>query len=165
MRQFEAREVAKEYLAIVHGVPEEESGVIDLPIGPARASVVELKMAVIPDGQPALTEWNVVSRHGEPGRERTLLACRPHTGRQHQIRVHLEALGYPLVGDKLYGHDEVCFQRAADGEMTLRDLELLELPRQALHNHRLEFTSPATGERVRVVSPLAPDLAQYLAGR
>jgi len=165
MRQFEAREVAKEYLAIVHGAPERDAGVIDLAIGPARASQVELKMAVLADGQPALTEWNVVSRHLKPGGERTLLACRPHTGRQHQIRVHLEALGYPIVGDKLYGHDESCFQRAADDELSARDRELLELPRQALHNHRLEFTSPASGERVRVESPLARDLALYLADR
>jgi 23S rRNA-/tRNA-specific pseudouridylate synthase len=122
-------------------------------------------MAVLADGQPALTEWNVVSRHGDPGNERTLLACRPHTGRQHQIRVHLEAIGHPIVGDKLYGHDEACFQRSADGELSALDLERLELPRQALHNHRLEFISPASGERVRVVSPLASDLVQYLAER
>jgi 23S rRNA pseudouridine1911/1915/1917 synthase len=158
MRQFEQREVEKEYLAIVRGSPDQDAGTIDLPIGSARASTIGLKMAIGVDGQPARTDWNVVSRHGRC----TLVACRPFTGRQHQIRVHMEAIGHPLVGDKLYGHDERYFQKAADGELTARDLELLELPRQALHNRLLVFTSPSTGERIQVESPLAPDLVQYL---
>ena len=161
MRQFEARETEKEYLAIVHGVVEEDSGRIDLPIGPSRTSSVGLKMAVIADGQEAVTEWNVVERHARC----TLVACRPFTGRQHQIRVHLDAIGHALVGDKLYGVDDSLFQRYADDELTARDREQLELPRHALHNHRLAFTSPTTGARLTVESPLAADLRQYLDSR
>ncbi len=161
MRQFEARETEKEYLAIVHGVIEEERGTIDLPIGPSRTSIVSLKMAVIADGQEAATEWNVVERR----RNCTLVACRPLTGRQHQIRVHLDAIGHPLIGDKLYGVDDAVFQRYADGVSSERDLELLEIERHALHNHRLVFSSPSTGGRIAVESPLAADLRSYLDAR
>jgi len=158
MRQFEEREVEKEYLAIVQGEPEHEGGRIELPLGSARGSRIQLKMAVQMDGQPSVTEWRIERR--VPGY--ALVACRIFTGRQHQIRVHMEAIGHPLVGDKLYGYDENLFQKAADGTLTEQDYRLLELPRQALHSHRLVFTSPATGRREEAVSPLAADLEQFL---
>ena len=161
MRQFEARETEKEYLAIVHGTLEAEHGTIDLPIGPSRTSSVELKMAVVADGQEAVTRWRVLERH----RHCSLVACQPLTGRQHQIRVHMDAIGHPLVGDKLYGVDEAVFQRYADDQLTARDRELLELDRHALHNHQLSFTSPTTGGRITVTSPLAADLREYLDSR
>jgi len=161
MRQFEERETDKQYLAIVKGEPEHDGGRIELPLGPARGSKIGLKMAVQFDGQEALTEWRVVRR--VPGY--ALVACDIHTGRQHQIRVHLAAIGLPIVGDKLYGPDEMLFQKGADGTLDDADLRLLELPRQALHSHRIAFTSPATGERVVVESPLAPDLQRFLDER
>ncbi len=158
MRQFEDREVEKEYLAVVRGVPEEDGGEVDLSIGPSRTSAVHLKMACVADGQPASTTWRVLERRAGCA----LVLCLPHTGRQHQIRLHMDAIGHPLVGDKLYGQDEQVFLRAARDALTPRDLEVLELPRHALHNHRLAFTSPAGGERREVVSPLAEDLRAYL---
>ena len=161
MRQFEEREVEKQYLALVKGDPEHEGGRIEFPLGPARGSKIGLKMAVNLDGQEAVTEWRVVRR--VPGY--ALVACDIHTGRQHQIRVHLAAIGLPIVGDKLYGPDELLFQKGADGTLDDDDLRLLELPRQALHSHRLVFTSPATGARVEVESPLAPDLQRFLDER
>lgn len=161
MRQFEEREVEKEYLAVVRGEPEHEGGRIEHPLGSARASRIGLKMAVRSDGQPAVTEWSVVRR--VPGY--ALVSCRILTGRQHQIRVHLDAIGHPVVGDKLYGYDEAYFQKAADGTLTEEDYRVLEHPRQALHSHRLVFTSPATGQRVEAVAPLAPDLQRFLDER
>ena len=161
MRQFERREVAKEYLAVVEGSPADERGTIELALGSARASAIGLKMAVRSDGLPSRTDWKVRERHGDCA----LVACRPRTGRQHQIRVHLAAVGHPLVGDKLYGPDEAIFQRALEDELTGRDLALLRLPRHALHNHRLTFRSPASGRTVTVESPLARDLRSFLDQR
>ena len=157
MRQFERREVEKEYLAIVVGQPDEDSGTIDLPLGPDRHSQVHLRIAVVPDGLPARTRWRVLERRGG----HALVSCRPVTGRQHQIRVHLEAIGHPIVGDKLYGPDEEIFLRGARNELTERDQELLGLPRHALHNHRLVWRSPRSGERIEVTSPLAEDLSAW----
>jgi 23S rRNA pseudouridine1911/1915/1917 synthase len=160
-RQFEEHEVEKEYLAIVQGHPTSDEGVIELAIGSARASRIGLKMACRADGDEAKTAWRVLSRH----RGCALVHCQLFTGRQHQIRVHMEAIGHPLVGDKLYGGDDSYFQKQNDGELTPEDVRALELPRQALHHHRLVFTHPRTSERVEVISPLAPDLAAFLATR
>jgi len=159
MGQFERREVEKEYLAIVWGVPEREGGTVDLPIGPARASAIELKMTIAVDGAASRTDWRVLQRHDGC----SLFACSPYTGRQHQIRVHMEAIGHPVVGDKLYGPDEGLFQKGLDGELDQGDLRLLGMPRQALHNHRVAFRSPATGARLEVRSELPADMRQFLA--
>jgi 23S rRNA-/tRNA-specific pseudouridylate synthase len=77
----------------------------------------------------------------------------------------MDAIGHPLVGDKLYGVEDAVFQRYAEGGLTERDLALLELERHALHNHRLVFTSPSSGERIDVRSALPADLEDYLAFR
>ena len=158
LKQFEARSVEKEYLAIVWGELDRDAGRIEHPLAPARVSSIRLKMTVAEDGQPARTDYRVVARHAGY----TLVRCRLLTGRQHQIRVHLAALGHAVVGDKLYGPDEGCFQRAIEGALTRADLARLELPRQALHHDRLVFRTPAGGEQVEVTSPLAPDLAAFL---
>lgn len=160
MRQFERRQTEKEYLAVVHGEPRDDGGLIDLALGPARASRVHLKIAVQVDGLPSRTEWTVVERR----RGFALLSCRPLTGRQHQIRVHLEAIGHPVVGDKLYGGDEGLFLRNVKGELDAADRAALRLERHALHNHRLAWRSPRDGARREVVSPLAPDLRAFLDG-
>jgi len=164
VRQFEEREVDKEYLAIVQPpVPGEQgrTGRIDYPLAPARTSAVRVKMTVAADGLAARTDWRIVERYADC----SLLACRLHTGRQHQIRVHLAAIGHPVVGDKLYGPDELLFQKAADGRLERDDLERLELPRHALHSHKLAFDTPARGRRVALECPLAEDLRAYLAAR
>ncbi|MCY3001023.1 MAG: RluA family pseudouridine synthase [Planctomycetota bacterium] len=160
-RQFEEHEVGKEYLAIVRGSPTQDSGTVNDPIGSARGSSIGLKMACRPDGDEARTDWKVLERR----RGCSLVHCRLFTGRQHQIRVHLESIGHPLVGDKLYGYGEHYFQKYNDGELTPEDLAVLELPRQALHHHRLTFTHPRTGAAMAIESPLARDLAEFLASR
>jgi 23S rRNA pseudouridine1911/1915/1917 synthase len=158
MRQFEAHEIEKEYLAIVRGSPRGEGGTIDHPLSPALVGRVRLKMTTGPDGLPSETRWSVVER-----REGfTLISCRPRTGRQHQIRVHLDAIGHPIVGDKLYGLDEEYFLRAAAGELEARDLVALGMPRHALHNHRIAWHSPRTGARLEVESPLPADMRDFL---
>ena len=161
MRQFERRRVEKSYLAIVWGVPEEDGGSIRLPVGPSRTSAIRLKMAVDVDGLDSRTDWVVRER----AREHALLHCDLYTGRQHQIRVHLAAIGHPVVGDKLYGPDEMLFAKAQGEGLDQRDLRRLELDRHALHHHRLVFVTPAGGERVEVTSPLAPDLRAFMDQR
>lgn len=157
-RQFEAHLVDKTYLAIVSGDPDRDEGSIRMPIGPATASRIRLKMAVRGDGLEARTDFRVLERFGS----HALVECRLFTGRQHQIRLHLAAAGYPIVGDKLYGPDDELFIRSAEDRLTAEDLVLLELPRQALHHHRLAFDSPADGCRITVESPLAGDLQAFL---
>lgn len=161
MKRFEVRDVDKEYLAICWGQPEQEAGTIDLPLGPDRSSEVRLKMAPVPEGLEARTHWRVAQRYTDC----TLIAAKPFSGRQHQIRVHLAAIGLPLVGDKLYGEDEQLFLRAARGELDLHEERALGLPRHALHNHRIALTHPRTGERVEVRSPLPEDMSRFLEGR
>ena len=158
LKQFEARSVEKEYLAIVWGELDRDAGRIEYPLAPARASSIRLKMAVAEDGRPARTDYSVVTRHAGY----TLVRCKLLTGRQHQIRVHLAALGHPVVGDKLYGPDDGCFQRATESALTRADLARLELPRHALHHDRLLFRTPAGGPEVEVTSPLTPDLVAFL---
>jgi 23S rRNA pseudouridine1911/1915/1917 synthase len=157
-KQFERGTIEKEYLAVVHGSPVEDEGAVELPIGPARASQVRMKMAVQADGAEARTTWRVLERRGSFA----LLACRLFTGRQHQIRVHLAAIGHPVVGDKLYGADEELFLRGTRHELDERDLACLRLARHALHSHRLGWVSPSSGERRAVTSPLPPDLRAFL---
>ena len=153
--QFEDRLVKKGYLAIVEGVPEQASGSIDAPIRLSTTSPVDLEMTTAADGLHCKTDWETLAV--ENGR--SLLRLRIHTGRQHQIRVHMAAIGTPLIGDKLYGPDREIFLRYVAGEMTDFDREQLIIDRHALHSHRLVFTSPTSGESVEITSGLPDDLA------
>jgi 23S rRNA pseudouridine1911/1915/1917 synthase len=112
---------------------------------------------------PAATSFELCGRRrsADTGRAYCLLRCTLHTGRQHQIRVHLAALGLPVVGDKLYGPDETLFPRGADGELTAEDFALLELPRHALHAESLELDHPIDGRRLRIEAPFPADLAAF----
>lgn len=161
--QFAKRRVAKEYLAIVRGKPEHDSGVIELALRrtdadcPDGMSPVHLRMLVDPEGLPARTRYRVIARR----HDRSLVHLAPKTGRQHQLRVHLAAIGHPILGDKLYGPDEGAgFLEHIETGMT-PDLERrLGHSRHALHAFRCAIQHPRTQERIWFEAPLPPDLVQ-----
>lgn len=130
-RQLADRETEKHYLALVEGSMKEESGFIDAPIG--RHHQDRKKMAIVPEGRPSQTEWNVLAR----GRGCTLLDVHILTGRTHQIRVHMKSIGHPVCGDPIYGVDKG-----------------IRVPRLMLHAWRLTFSHPGTGVRMTMEAPL-----------
>lgn len=160
LRGSAAPPVGKTYLAITRGVPQATRVDLPLELDPDNSLRVKMRIAAPGSGLAATTGVEVVA--GRSGY--ALVRCELHTGRQHQIRVHLAAVGCPLVGDKLYGPDERLLARAADGELTDADRELLELPRHALHAHRYTLTHPMTGAALALVSPLPPDLQAFWDG-
>lgn len=143
-RQFETRQVKKTYLALVHGSVKTARGKITLPIG--RHERERKRMAVrTRKGRETETIFHVLRAVPDC----TLLAVVPTTGRTHQIRVHLAAIGHPVVGDKLYGgrRERTSRWRAA---------------RQLLHAWKLDFAHPCTGARVESTAPLPPDFQEVL---
>ena len=120
----------KHYRAVVYGKMKEPEGVIEKPIG--RSKTDRKKMAVDENGRWAKTEWRVLRQESD----RALLDVHIITGRTHQIRVHMASIGHPVLGDPLYGHGR-----------------LPAAPRLMLHAYSLEFTHPATGERLRFIAP------------
>lgn len=158
--QFERREVKKEYLALVHGELPDDEGEITLPIGIAEKSRIHLKRGInFKKGQPARTGFMVEKRF----KGFTLVRLRLFTGRHHQLRVHLSAIGHPIVGDKAYGFDETIFIRYHDGSLTDEDREALILPRQALHAARLTLTHVGLKEEMTFEAPLTKDVCDFMA--
>ena len=157
-KQFEAMAVQKSYLAIVEGRVAQKSGVIDLPLGPDSRSSIRLKTMPRSDGLAACTHWELRARHGEL----SLLECFPQTGRQHQIRVHLAAIGHPVVGDKLYGPDERYFIANLEGELDELARRELRLERHALHSHTLKLRHPMRDEALEIEAALPAELAALL---
>ena len=144
--QFSNRETEKQYVALVQGVPFEGAGSIQLPIG--RHPKVRVKMAVCEKGKQALTDWRTIESFGQ---DFALLECIIHTGRTHQIRVHLSHLGHVIAGDRTYGYKDA------------RN-DALKPPRVLLHAETLGFVHPATGEKIRFAVPLPADFTEYLSG-
>ena len=162
--QFRERRVRKEYLAFVWGLVEPSKGKIDRPIGRHRSDRKKMSsLYSLPRLREALTEWQVEAsfRLGPMGKRHTwvtLLRLRPHSGRTHQIRVHLADQGYPVVGDRLYGRGRG--ERGKDGaEFSL----LADFPRQALHAEKLGFIHPRTGIALDFKAPLPLDMQGLLA--
>ncbi len=159
--QFARHTVRKTYLAIVRGRPEwDGEELIDLPLGLVQdpAALISIRMEVRKDALPARTLVTVRERR----RDCALVACVPVTGRQHQIRAHLAAIGHPIVGDKLYGHGDQAFADYCDRGLTDELLARFELPRQALHATTVRLRHPVTGDELEVTSPLPADLREYL---
>ncbi|MCU1565879.1 MAG: pseudouridine synthase, partial [Pseudarthrobacter sp.] len=139
-RAFKERTVDKVYHAVVQGLPDPLVGTIDAPIG--RHPGHDWRFAVIEDGRPSVTHYEVVEAFGKA----SLVEVHLETGRTHQIRVHFSALRHPCAGDLTYGADP-------------RLAATLGLTRQWLHARELGFEHPVTGEPVRVVSDYPQDLA------
>lgn len=150
---FKEHQVQKVYLALARGAPDWDERTIDAPIGDDVDSPIRLKQAVRSDGQPALTRVTVLERLGAL----TLLRCQPLTGRTHQIRVHLDALGLPILGDKIYGQPPEVFLSIYEGA-PLEDLDArLQHPRHCLHAAALRFPHPDGGEHT-IEAPLPEDM-------
>jgi 23S rRNA pseudouridine1911/1915/1917 synthase len=153
--------VHKTYVAVTRGVPAVTE--CDLPVELDTDNTLRVKMRIAAPGAglEARTGIDVVEARGGYALCRLAL----HTGRQHQIRLHLAALGCPVVGDKLYGPDERMLARAADGELTDEDLRLLEHPRQLLHAERYDFIHPMTSAPLELLAPLPEDLRRFWESR
>ncbi len=129
----------REYRAVVTGVPQPGSGTVELPIG--RAGDSAIKRCIDKDGDSAITFYEVLSQRNGLALVRLL----PFTGRTHQLRVHMAALGHPLAGDWLYG---------------VEDRSLISRP--ALHSYKLRLTHPITGEPLELISPLPEDMLRLI---
>jgi 23S rRNA pseudouridine1911/1915/1917 synthase len=140
MEQFRKREVSKVYLTLVQGRVTPNEGIIESPVGRDRSHRERMTITDREHGREARTIYRVLKRIGDY----SLLEVRPETGRTHQIRVHLSAIGYRVVGDKVYGVKSPLINR------------------QFLHAHQLRFRLPSTGQLVEFRSELPPDLQQAL---
>lgn len=169
-RQFENRTIQKTYLAVVHGVPALHSDVIDLPIG--KDKYVREKQAVRKEengGRPAVTKYEVLEtfeasydlvlghgmhaadrKHPMPPARFTFVKLTPKTGRTHQLRVHMAALGHPMVGDTMYGGKVI-------------EAGAFRFERQALHAAEITFVHPVSLATTTLAAPLPPDIAALLS--
>jgi len=158
--------IEKEYLALVTGWPERDAWSVDLPIlrqGEVLSSRIWLKRAVHPKGDSALTDFRVARRIEHPRHGPiALMRCKPHTGRTHQIRVHLAASGHPVVGDKIYGPSEEYYLEFIATGWSPSLQERLWLPRHALHSCLLGVSLGGINHRWE--SPLPEDLEAFLSG-
>lgn len=143
--QFARRITSKVYLAVVQGRPKEDEGTVFTNIG--RHPVNRMKMCVVNpgSGKPAITDWRVLRY--DASTDSTLVMCTLHTGRTHQIRVHMLHLGHPLVGDPIYAHPQR--QKARPGRLML-------------HAWRLAFNHPQSGKRIAVAAPIPPEYQPWL---
>ncbi len=152
--QLSTHEMYREYKALLVGVPKEESGTVNAPIG--RHPVDRKRMAVIKgqgSAREAITDYKVEKRlRSREGELFSLVSCRLHTGRTHQIRVHMAYIGHPVAGDETYGGGRTRFERA--------NASLLD--GQALHAKKLSFRHPRTGENVTFECDLPDGMAKAI---
>jgi 23S rRNA pseudouridine1911/1915/1917 synthase len=160
-KMTQRREIKKTYRAIVWGGPPDDHGIIEAPLarlGLGPDNPIYLRQAVVAGGHPSRTEYWV--EHRAAGF--SLLSLVAHTGRLHQLRVHLHHLGFPIVGDKIYGPNPLCYLEFIETGWTSSLERQLLLPRQALHSSTLSFQWRS--EAFHFCSPLPPDLRSFLGG-
>ncbi|MDR7857292.1 RluA family pseudouridine synthase [Tissierella sp.] len=136
--QFESNEVEKKYQAIVSGAVEKEQAFINFPIG--REEDRSIRKTVIENGQEALTKYTLIERYNNA----SFLDVQIFTGRSHQIRVHLEYIGHPIIGDTLYNEESPYINR------------------QALHSYYLKIKHPRTGQFMEFIAPLPKDMKELI---
>lgn len=150
-RQFENREVKKEYIAVVEGTVDFDSDIIRLPIG--RHKKYGEKMAVRYDvGKPGVSRYEVIERF----KRHTMVKVFPETGRTHQIRVHMKYIGHPVVADQLYGSNDSLFLSDISKDETKEDKPLIE--RQALHALKIRFNHPLSNKPMEFAADLPADM-------
>ena len=140
VRQLQDHSVTREYVAVVHGFLQ-KSGSVDAPIG--RHKTQRTRMAVVPNGKPAITHYQPIQHFAQA----TLVRCLLETGRTHQIRVHLTSIGHPIVGDPVYGAHR----------------KTPAFTRQALHAEKLALTHPASGRRRSWSAPIPGDMNKLIS--
>lgn len=158
-QQFESRAVEKEYLALVQGDPADESGMVHAALAPDPRITGRMRVATS-KGKPAETRWWVEERFGFA----TLVRCRPLTGRQHQIRVHMQLIRHPLLVDPLYGGAEAFYLSSVkrDYKPSHNRPERPLLGRLSLHAERICFRHPRTEQPLRIEASLPKDFRATL---
>jgi 23S rRNA pseudouridine1911/1915/1917 synthase len=162
-RLVDHHRIEKFYAAITYGWPDADRFEVDQPLlrqGEKLLSKIWLKQAIHPDGHPARTEFEVAQRFENRWGRFALINCQPITGRTHQIRVHLASLGFPLVGDKIYGPDENCYLEFIETGWTPQLQAKLFLDRHALHAIKLAFLFHGTARLYE--SPLPRDMQSFI---
>jgi 23S rRNA pseudouridine1911/1915/1917 synthase len=158
--QLETRTLSRVYKALVFGVPFPPKGTVDQPLGRHPSS--RLKMTIRrKDGRPARTHYSVEEKFGK---EFALVECKLESGRTHQIRVHMESIRHPLIGDNLYGPQasalNAALKRGGYDEKTVQ--AVADFPRQALHAASITFVHPVSGDTMSFKAPLPKDLSKLL---
>ena len=155
-RQFHDREVSKEYLALCHGEPTETSGEIDLPLARSFTDTKKWTVRHDQDARQAFTAWKLSKTFPELRSPISWIHCFPRTGRTHQIRVHLRAIGHPILCDFLYGREK----RLDLSQLGRQQPEAI-LERHALHAWKLHLRHPIEGKSMQFEAPLPPDLSPW----
>lgn len=140
-KAWETGQVRKTYLALVHGHPNWSSITCTGALGNDEASPIHIRDTVRPDGKPSVTTFKVLQKFAQPDSGYSLIEAKPVTGRKHQIRIHLNHLGHPIVGDKIYGLDPMTYLRFISGSISENDRRQMIFPWHALHAASLEFPS------------------------